>query len=420
MQLPSLRIPSLQLKLPTGLGRRSGEDLVGLDIQPGFVAAVQARVNGSIVAEHAAGLALPADAMRDGEVVDDDALAEALRELFGKSRLGKSVRVGVANQRTVLRTLELPPVTDRKELAAAVNFQAQDQVPMPLNNAVMDFHPLGVVDTPAGPRQRVVLVAAQRDMIERLVGAVRRAGLTVEGVDLSAFALIRSLYRSEEDQTGRVLYLNVDGLTNLAIAEGTVCRFTRVVGSGFEGMASELAERRSIALTEARALLAGVDLTAAAPSAQELPAPSADAGGVGGTELEGAEEGEHQLSAEDAEDAMSYEELAAIESGPVSQAPQSDADLWTVLENGIRDISGEVRNSLDFHRSQDGGGDVSHVVMSGCAQDIPGFAEALQASLGVEVRCEEIGVLENDLSEDVSPHRLAIAAGLATAEAPHQ
>ena len=64
-----------------------------------------------------------------------------------------------------------------------------------------------------------------------------------------------------------MLYLNVDGLTNLAIAEGTVCRFTRVVGSGLEGMASELAERRSIALTDARALLAGVDLTVPAPTA---------------------------------------------------------------------------------------------------------------------------------------------------------
>ena len=66
---------------------------------------------------------------------------------------------------------------------------------MPLNNAVLDFHPLGIIDTPAGPRQRVVLVAAQRDMVERLLAAVRRAGLTAEGVDLSAFALIRSLYR---------------------------------------------------------------------------------------------------------------------------------------------------------------------------------------------------------------------------------
>ncbi len=42
---------------------------------------------------------------------------------------------------------------------------------MPLGNAVLDFHPLGILDTPAGPRQRVVLVAAQRDMIERLLGS---------------------------------------------------------------------------------------------------------------------------------------------------------------------------------------------------------------------------------------------------------
>src|SRR4029077_13956984 len=93
-----------------------------------------------------------------------DALSEGLRELFADSRLSKRVRIGVANQRVVMRTLELPPVTDRKELAAAVSFQAQDQVPMPLNNAVLDFHPLGVIDTPAGPRQRGVLGGASGGM----------------------------------------------------------------------------------------------------------------------------------------------------------------------------------------------------------------------------------------------------------------
>jgi type IV pilus assembly protein PilM len=420
MRLPS-RIPSLHLSVPLNFGRRSGEDLVGLDIQPGFVAAVQARVNGSIVAERAATVALPADSVRDGEVIDEDALSEALRELFGSSGLGKRVRVGVANQRTVLRTLELPPVTDHKELAAAVNFQAQDQVPMPLNNAVMDFHPLGIVDTPAGPRQRVVLVAAQRDMIERLLTAVRRAGLSAEGVDLSAFALIRSLYRADPAQTGRVLYLNVDGLTNLAIAEGTICRFTRVVGSGFEGMASELAERRSIALIEARALLAAVDLSVPAAVAPE-PAPARESGESEGLALEQTStEGEQPQSLEEAEVSereMSYEELAAVDVAAEAQAPQSDTDLRAVLESGIRDISGEVRNSLDFHRSQEGGGEVSHVVMSGCAQDIPGFAEALQSSLGVEVRCEQVHVLDGGLGASVAPHRLAIATGLAAAEAP--
>jgi type IV pilus assembly protein PilM len=404
---------------PLSLGRRSAENLVGLDIQPGFVAAVQARVNGSIVAERAVSLPLPADSVRDGEVMDDSAVSDALRELFGDSGMAKRVRVGVANQRTVLRTLELPPVTDQKELAAAVNFQAQDQVPMPLDNAVMDFHPLGIVDTPSGPRQRVVLVAAQRDMIERLLAAVRGAGLTVEGVDLSAFALIRSLYRPDANQTGRVLYLNVDGLTNLAIADGTVCRFTRVVGSGLEGMASEIAERRGIALIEARALLAAVDLTTPMPVAQAIDAVGEEADSD--ISVQADEDGHESQSPEDAEEserAMSYEELAAVESMSAPQAPQSDTDVWTVLENGIRDISGEVRNSLDFHRSQEGGGDVSHVVMSGAAQDIPGFAEALQSSLGVEVRAGELGVAGDGVAEISSPHRLAVATGLAAAEAP--
>ena len=393
------------------IGRRAGADVVGLDIQPGFIAAVKAKVNGSILAEQAAALPLPSDVVRDGEVMDQDVLSEALRELFGQSKMNKRVRVGVANQRTVLRTLELPPVSDPKELAAAVTFQAQDQVPMPLNNAVLDFHPLGVVDTPAGPRQRVVLVAAQRDMVERLLAAVRGAGLTPEGVDLSAFALIRSLYRADPEQTARVLYLNVDGLTNLAIAEGKICHFTRVVGSGLEGMAGELAERRGIALTEARELLASADLTAQAPVVEEVP--------VAAQPLVGeytAEAGE----APDGEQAETHDDYAETQPEVFATEPQtgSDSEVSSVLESGIREISGEVRNSLDFHRSQEGGGEVSHVVLSGSAQDIPGFAQALQASLGLEVHGETIGLCDEHVADHVSAHRLAVATGLAATEAP--
>ncbi len=424
------------------LGRRSDPALVGLDIQPGFVAAVQARVNGSILAERAAALPLAADTVRDGEVADEDALSDVLRELFKDSGMSKRVRIGVANQRTVLRTLELPALSDEKELAAAVRFQAQDQVPMPLNNAVLDFHPLGIVETPEGPRQRVVLVAAQRDMVERLLNAVRNAGLSPEGVDLSAFALIRSLYNPGSQEGERVLYLNVDGLTNLAIAEGRICRFTRVVGSGLEGMAGELAVRRGIALTEARALLAGVDLGAVARYAEapaeaqpegtrgeQPPAEEAPLAEAASEEAALIEHPDEQASSpvepldpgeqEAREAAMSYEEMSSAAQAPVAPAPAaSDLEVLEVLENGIRELSGEVRNSLDFHRSQDGGGDVSRVVLSGAAQDIPGFAEALQSSLGVEVQSQSVGLADERLAGTVSTHRLAIATGLAALEAP--
>jgi type IV pilus assembly protein PilM len=432
-----MQAPSFNFNLK--LGRRGGADIVGLDIQPGHVAAVQARVNGSITVKQAAGAPLPADIVREGEVLDEGVLSDTLRELFKDGGLSRRVRLGVANQRTVLRTLELPPITDRKELDAAVRFKAQDEVPMPLSNAVLDFHPLGIFDSPEGPRQRVVLVAAQRDMVERLLAAVRDAGLRPEGVDLSAFALIRSLYRPDPEHAGRVLYLNVDGLTNMAIAEGTACRFTRVVGGGIEAMASELAERRSIPLVEARALIASVDLIvrpAPEPAAQtavaeaesefrsdsvldpEAPTATVDEIAPDANELESAEEQDAR------EQAMSYSEMASATPTPAPTVPEMavmqaspDADVRTVLKNGIREIAGEVRNSLDFHRSQEGGGEVSLVVLSGAALDLPGFAETLQDQLGVQVERESVRLDEQELS-GISAHRLAIAAGLAVEEVP--
>ena len=399
--MPSLSIPKLSFELP----RRSGPDVVGLDIQPGLVAAVRARVNGSILAQRAAALPLASDTVREGEVMDESALADALRELFLGSRLSKRVRVGVANQRTVLRTLELPPVTDRKELAAAVLFQAQDQVPMALSNAVLDFHPLGIVDTPQGPRQRVALVAAQRDMIEHLLVAVRRAGLRPAGIDLSAFALIRSLYRPDPEHSGRVVYLNVDGVTNLAIAEGTLCRFTRVLGGGMEAMAVELAERGQMALPKARSLLSSVDLVAdrppgPAPAVAPLPAPGA------------------QTPAEEA--GLGTIVTARDPRGEAADGgePPTEVSPRALLESGIRQIAGEVQKSLEFHTSQEGGGKVSLVVLSGSALDVPGFGEQLQSALGVEVRCEAVELADQSLAGTVSTHRLAVAAGLTATETP--
>jgi type IV pilus assembly protein PilM len=452
--MPSL--PNLNIKLPSltgtlGLGR-SGSDVVGLDVQPGFAGAVQASSNGSILAQHAAYVPLGSDVVREGEVVDPDVLSQVLRELFAGKGLGKRVRAGVANQRTVMRTLELPPVTDRKELAAAVRFQAQDLVPMPLSNAVLDFHPLGVIDTPGGPRQRVVLVAAQLDMVEHLLSAVRGAGLQPVGIDLSAFALIRSLYapRPESEEAGRVVYLNVDGLTNLAIAEGAVCRFTRVVGAGMEGMATELAERLGIPVTDAREMLLAVDLGAPAAGAmatlepEEASSPHELAGegasfeefhpeammrtmgpeGHAGDE-QTADEPREPPSPKDheaLEHAVSFAEMSSVPtSAPeledeTPQRAEADDDARRVLENGVREISGEVRNSLDFHRSQERGGEVSHVVLSGSVLDFAGFADALQRHLGLDVRTATVPLADDSPVDPRSMHRLSVAAGLATEE----
>ena len=212
--------------------RPAGKSVIGLDIQPGFATAVQVRTGGDIAVDRAAGVALSPGMLRDGEVADVEALAEALRGLFQDHKLSKRVRLGVASQRILMRTVDLPALTDAKQIAAAVRFHAQDHIPMPLEQAVLEHHSLGFVDTEDGPRTRVVLVAARRDVVGRLHAAARQAGLRPVGIDLSAFAMVRALHQGEG---GATLYVSVGGVTNLALAEGTTCVFTRVVAGGTEG-----------------------------------------------------------------------------------------------------------------------------------------------------------------------------------------
>jgi type IV pilus assembly protein PilM len=350
-----MRVP----KKPSGKSSRS---VVGLDIEPGHVAAVEVHQNGQLTVARSATASLGPGLVRDGEVTDVDELAAALKELWAAHKLPKRVRLGVANQRIVVRTVDLPPVTDRKELDAAVRFSAQDQIPMPLEQAVLEYQALGIVETPDGPRQRAVIVAARRDMIERHLAAARGAGLRPEGIDLSAFALIRALHLPGTE--GPVLYLSVGGMTNLALAEGGTCLFTRVVPGGTELMAQELAERRGLTLDHSHGWLRHVGLI---PELDHV---------VGDRDI--------------------------VE------------ESRSVLVEGARRVGDEVRNSLDFYRMQGAGPAVDQVVMTGPAAAIPGFAEALSGEIGVAVEARSIPLAEPDEGRDTS--RLTVAAGLAVQE----
>jgi type IV pilus assembly protein PilM len=345
--------------------RTSGRTVVGLDIEPGFVAAAQVRVNGTVTVERAAGVALPPGVLRDGEVADVEALADALRELFRAHKLGRKVRLGVATQRIVVRTIDLPPLEDDKQIEAAVRFQAQDHIPMPLDQAVLSHQALGIVDTADGPRTRVVLVAARRDVVERFHAAARQAGLRPVGIDLSAFAMIRALH---DGTTGAMLYVSIGGMTNLALAEGTTCVFTRVVPGGVEALAAALAERRGLTLEHARQWLVHVGLT---------------------TPLE-----------------------------QIEGDPEIVEEARSILLEGVRRIADEVRNSLDFHRAQAGALAAQHAVLTGPAVAIPGFCEELGAVTGLPVTAGVVEEAREGGHGGIAANRLAIAAGLAIEEAP--
>src|SRR3954453_7100858 len=251
--------------LPSLRNRRSARPkpsaaVVGLHLEQSEAIAAVARLDGGVTVQRAAAADLPLGAVRDGEVLDPEALGNALKRLFTEHRLPKRVRVGIANQRTIMRTIDLPPLERDAEIAAAVRMHAPEHIAMPFEQAVTDYQVLGLVDTPDGPRMRVVVVATDRESVGRLLEALRRAGLRPAGVDLSAFALIRALRDTKGDSSEGVLYAQVGGMTTIAIAEGPVCRFTRVSPIGLDSFAEQLADRAGIGVIEARDRLIAVGL----------------------------------------------------------------------------------------------------------------------------------------------------------------
>src|SRR4051794_27638785 len=130
---------ALSLKRST----KAAKSVVGLDLDPAHVAAAEVYVNGGISVTRGAVAPLAPGVLRDGEVSDGPALTEALKALWAENDLPKNVRLGIANQRIVVRTLDMPMLEDEKALAAAVRVEAPDHIPMPMDEAVLDFQALG-------------------------------------------------------------------------------------------------------------------------------------------------------------------------------------------------------------------------------------------------------------------------------------
>jgi type IV pilus assembly protein PilM len=336
--------------------------VTGLEIAATQAIAAEAGLRGGrIVAERAAVRPLPPGLMRDGLVVEPDRLATELRELFSEHHFSKRVRVGLATGRTVLRVIDLPPLAER-DIGAALLAVAQEQIPMPLDRAVMDFRTVGLVDTPEGRRLRVIAVVTEREGVERLVETLRQAGLKPEGIDLSIFAVIRALGDIEQT-AGPVLYAQLGDLVSIAIAESGLCRFTRQAPEGLAMVLERLSQMRAIPTDQAQGLLQGL----------QVQRPGAD---------------------------------------------QSDGDqeLAALLSRTAAELGSELRAAAEFYSTRFGSAAVTTGVLTGPLAPLPGFAGALTAASGLRLSCGEVTAASAEALGGVDPRLAPVAVGLSVAD----
>src|ERR671925_1477118 len=166
--------------------------VVGLKIGASQLTAASLEVNGSAKLVQIAREPIPRGIVLGGEVRDIVALGNELKAFSRKHKLPRrAVRVGIANNRIGVRTIELTGIDDPKQVANAVRFRAQEALPIPVDEAALDFQVLAESVQDGVAKKRVLLVVAYRELVDSYAIACRQAGLRLVGVDLEAFAPLR-------------------------------------------------------------------------------------------------------------------------------------------------------------------------------------------------------------------------------------
>ncbi|NLE74775.1 MAG: type IV pilus assembly protein PilM [Actinobacteria bacterium] len=360
------------------------QEPIGLDIGKSSIVGVQLAVKSPAVTllnVHEKGI--PDGLVFEGEILDPEGFAVELKTFIKEARFkGKTVRMGVGNQKVIVRTIEVPEM-DEEELRGAIEFQAQDYIPMPLEEVILDFQVVRrQVDAEGVVRQQVVLVAAQKDMVQQYLVAARKAGLTVEGIDVSAFALIRALSSPvsfvdqgapPEAATG---FLHMTSSTStLVVAADGIPLFTRIVSLAYDNFINVLVEGQSMGADEALVL----------------------------TELVG-------LPGPDDTVADDYN-------------PDTVQAVHTTLNRVAEQFVGEMRRSLDYYQSQEYSLPVTRIIFSGRGPLLRNLDHRIADTLAVPVEVgnpllritENKSQMSDALVAGLSP-RLAVAIGLSLDE----
>jgi type IV pilus assembly protein PilM len=356
------------------LGRR-GKKLVGLKIGASKLAAARV-VNSGGVSElvQVAQSELEPGIIVGGELREPDALAEALKLFFHKHKLPRQgVRLGIASNRIGVRTFDLPGVEDEKQLDNAVRFRAQEALPIPLEEAVVDYHVLSDTVNDEGVRvRRVLLVVAYRELVDRYVAACRKAGIKLAGIDLEGFAALRALSGGEAPANAALVVASIGhDRSTLAVSNGSICEFTRVIEWGGQNLNVAIARVLDMAPSEAEPIKHAVSL------------------------LEPAE---------------AWEALTGEQAVKVRDA----------IQNELQVFSRELISSLQFYQGQPGSLGIGEIVLSGGTAQLPGIDAELGRMIGVSVRLgDPLGRVRRGkkVSADQPFGSLAVAIGLGIEEA---
>jgi type IV pilus assembly protein PilM len=340
---------------------------IGLDVGSTAVRAAELAEGSPPTVVRAAQVPLPAGAVENGEVREVEAVSEGLRELWTRGGFkSRKVWMGVGNQRVVVREIALPAMPE-KELRQSLGFQVQEFIPMPVDEAVLDYHLIEEIEVDGRQMLRLLLVAAQKAMVDTLVTSATNAKLEPMGLDLVPFAMVRAVGATgagmELERSGGEAVVDIGAhVTNIVVHAAGETRFVRILPSG----------GRDITVAIARGLTVDDEI------AERLKR---------GEVVEGS-------------------------------AATPEQALEVAMQRATQFVD-EIRSSLEFYTAQTQGARIERLLISGGGSKLEGFIDIVRQRIPVTVEpgrvFSKVGS-QLSLSEDAQAEAepvLATAVGLA-------
>jgi type IV pilus assembly protein PilM len=201
---------------------------------------------GGLVMRHWGTKSLGQEGTQEGS--RESAMLKALQELLAEQRFSsREINVCAPGFHTFSKFVKLPPV-DTSKVTQIIQYEAQQNVPFPLEEVVWDYQILGASAT---GELEVLLVAIKSDIVEGLFRVADSAGLRLQLVDVSPAALCNAFRYNYSDLEGCTMLLDIGAKTSnlLFFDKGSV--YSRGINIGANSITLDFAKEAKLAFAEA-------------------------------------------------------------------------------------------------------------------------------------------------------------------------
>lgn len=177
-----------------------------------------------------------------------DVLLAAIQETLEAYEFqSRNINICAAGYHVFSKFVKLPAV-DTAKVSQIIHYEAQQNVPFPLDEVVWDYQIMGTTES---GELEVLLVAIKQDIVEGLFSLAGEAGLDVQLVDVSAAALCNTFRFNYGDEEGCTMLLDIGAKTsNLLFFEGDRV-FARSINIGANAITQDFASEMQMTFDEA-------------------------------------------------------------------------------------------------------------------------------------------------------------------------